>query len=210
MGPTDRPTVMLTAEIAPEAWAMVGVVSGTILGWVGSALNARSARGHERTMANDERRHRRMEAVYLPQITDLQRIMLMVERTQPILEPSPAPPPPPTDDEFAQLQANGVLLSRDMQALLDSDWDPAVRRFFMQASILAEMRKAEGSLSWQQLEESYGRSVPAQWRLVDDERQKVRAALQRIKDVARSEMEGLPPGRGQAAGGQETTQNVED
>jgi hypothetical protein len=88
--------------------AFAGVVSAGLVGVLAPVmawLVARANQQHERKLARDERVYARRSVVYEDLIAYLQRSMLVIHRTHPIIGPQPPPPEPPGEEELIRLQA---------------------------------------------------------------------------------------------------------
>jgi hypothetical protein len=112
----------------------IAIVSVLVSGAVGVAgvragmVSAREARQSAERMAGEEREHlermARIERVqprraetYLELLALLNHVMEIVDRTQPIIEPMPAPPDPPDEERLRMNQARiGAFGSPEVKA----------------------------------------------------------------------------------------------
>lgn len=107
------------AQAAAIGGSVVGV-AGVYFGWLSSRGQRRHAErlaagqhDHERRIARGRLFDLRAEA-YEELDGHLQRVMLVLERTHPIMGPRPPPPPSPSDDEWLAMRAKvGVLGSHE-------------------------------------------------------------------------------------------------
>lgn len=91
--------------------SVVGV-AGVYFGWLSSRGQRRHAErlaagqhDHERRIARGERLFDLRAEAYEELDGHLQRVMLVLERTHPIMGPTPPPPPSPSDDEWLAMRA---------------------------------------------------------------------------------------------------------
>ena len=88
----------------------------------------REDRDHSRRVAREERIYERRTEVYEDMLAQLEREVVICERTYPVLGPAPEPPDNLTDDEWMRLKARvSVSGSLEVHALVGDFYDVGVQ-----------------------------------------------------------------------------------
>lgn len=124
--------------------AGLGVVVGPLI----ARRQATDRNEHEREMARDERRQRRLEALYTETADYVLRVAAFLARTYPVFELPDAPGPPafPSDDELRNLSGRiGIFGTAVVQDLLTRLFEEG-QAFQGQAYLLQGLLERGGSL----------------------------------------------------------------
>jgi len=137
---------------------------------------AREEREHQRRMARGERVQERRSDTYVAMLEMVGWVVDIVDRTQPIFEPSPPPPEEPDMERVRLVQARiGAHGSREVKELLER-WASARNDFFFAAQDLARARQG---------------ALPADtdlWRNVTDARAKMHELTRELEDRVNAEL----------------------
>jgi hypothetical protein len=174
----------------------IAIVSVLVSGAVGVAgvragmVSAREARQSAERMAGEEREHlermARIERVqprraetYLELLALLNHVMEIVDRTQPIIEPMPAPPDPPDEERLRMNQARiGAFGSPEVKEILRR-WAQKRVEFFIDADMLRRDRERPGGRSTDETE---------WWRKVHAKREELRELARELEDRVNAEL----------------------
>lgn len=128
-------------------------MAGIVFAWWGNEdqrrhaeLLAREQHEHERRLARGERLFDRRAEAYEGLLRQLQRALLTVDRTHPIVGPKPPPPDPPTDEEWGAMLARVAVLGSE--ELMDAFelFVSKVNQFHIYASTYTRVRDQGASI----------------------------------------------------------------
>ena len=130
--------------------AFAGVVSGAVVGTVGTLISWRIAKGtwkHERTLRIAEKE----QQAYVDMLELANLAMLVIERTEPQTRPKPHPPELPSDAEWAHMDARITLFGDlDVRAAW-SRFAEAYASFFLAVADVRQVRSSGETASVEQL-----------------------------------------------------------
>jgi hypothetical protein len=148
---------------------------------------------HELTLTRDERLQERRSDTYVEMLAMLDRVMEIVNATQPVMEAGFPPPPEPDAEAVRPIQARiAALASPEVKAMIYEQWIPARNQFFLEADNLRDMRQLERNLvpATTPIEARSGKSIAGQFQVVDDLRKRLHGIVRDVEDQVSDELRG--------------------
>jgi hypothetical protein len=172
----------VTLALTIAEWSVLATAAVGIAATVSPALVAWANRSHERKLARAERLYAQRHGAYLELTRFLERQRLVLDRTEPIIGPLPAPPADLDDDAWVDMRARWkTLASKDVQEALAT----AGQRFsgFVGAVMTLRVVQAQAPIRDQQL--------PAAREQMQEARDRATAAFDDAERVMNDELSRL-------------------
>jgi hypothetical protein len=177
-------TVAILAVILGPAVGALGLLFGwlQVRGERSHALSlAQAQHQHERQLKRGDRLFEKRGDLYVQLLTFLDRQLLRVERTNPLMTIGPPqdPPGPEDEEEASRLQAEvGAYGSAEVWKII-MELSDAVRSFFIESSSLDMARSGRRE------------ETAVHWQKVQAAREKVRELTDKTRELVQQEIENL-------------------